>query len=110
MERKDVLMDAIKKMELLLLALSKKVTHNQAPSFVAEVFSSELGLDLFSTDMEEFSKQVEGLKGMDQNNLLSVIALMQNMQGSSVNSSFDLGQKIQLLKHILHQKYKVFVF
>lgn len=111
MERKDVLMDAIKKMELLLLAWSKKITHNQdSPTLVAEAFFDEFGLDLFSSDMADFSKQVNSLIGMDQNNLLSIIALLQDMQGNSAYTCFALGQKTQVLKHILRERYKVFVF
>lgn len=110
MERKDVLLEAIKKMELLLQALSKKITHDQTPAFIAQVFLKDLNLDLFSEDMEDFSKQVLLLQGMDQNNFLSLMALLQYLEKSPVNNCFALEQKMQVVKQVLQQNYKVFVF
>lgn len=115
MHKKDVLMSQIKRLELALEVIFNKPNKSNDLFFVQGWFSLELDLDILDPDIEVFKSKIYKNPALSAQNILKVIAVLQQnktiLESSDIiENSQDLSLKIGVLKDLLKQRHGLVLF
>lgn len=113
MERRDVILENIKKLELLLQAIFKHITledHAKLESRSTALLFESISLELYNDNPLYFIQWLEGNDANNTDNLLLLIQILQQMIFREPQHTTVFENKINLIKNYIQQKSAVYCF
>lgn len=113
MERTDIVMQNIKKLELLLQALLGEISfedHHKTPSLEASALTEQFGVDFYDHDLTRFAHWLENSQALDTNNILLTQKILQGLVVQQAQYKTIFEQKLALVAKHLQKQHGIFSF
>lgn len=109
MENKDIIMNNIKKIELILNAIFNKVNINEDEFVLEKQIEESLNVNIFGKN-ELFFNEIRNIEGLNSDNIVSFVKILEKLKIKQPNNSILYDEKIKILKDFLKERDKILYF